>query len=437
MGSRQKIYGGIGAFLLSFGAGGQAWAATYYVATNGSDSNAGSEAAPFKTIARGSKALNVGDTLYIRAGTYAEAMRHGQDGFVFRSGTSKSSMTRYAAYPGEERRVIVKPLNQINHMVDFGGTSFIELSGLVLDGTHASNYDAGYGSKGYVVSLQYVKNIRLLNNEIRYGRMGIKQGGGNEIIGNEIHHMRAYGIYTGEDSGLMEGNIFHDCGAYAIHHFQQYETVNNWVFRNNILYNNGRGYYFRRAPGAIPELRKTDAVIIGKGNGNKFYNNLVYNNHAGILVGYGSSDALVANNTIYGNETWGMQISSSFSGSTNTRVTNNISWGNGGQQIIGNGTNTKLENNLTTDPRFVNAGGYDFGVQAGSPAIDKGVALAEVPTDFTGKARPEGAAYDIGAFEGAGSHPNPTPSTVGGLPGGIGGGPVLLGPNGEVCYSGY
>src|SRR4051812_36018434 len=44
---------------------------TYYVATSGSDSAVGASATPFKTIQKGASVLKAGDTLNIRAGTYA------------------------------------------------------------------------------------------------------------------------------------------------------------------------------------------------------------------------------------------------------------------------------------------------------------------------------------------------------------------------------
>lgn len=47
-----------------------AGAATYWVAPGGSDDNAGSEAAPFATIAVAAKRLQPGDTLLIKPGTY-------------------------------------------------------------------------------------------------------------------------------------------------------------------------------------------------------------------------------------------------------------------------------------------------------------------------------------------------------------------------------
>jgi len=55
------------------------------------------------------------------------------------------------------------------------------------------------------------------------------------------------------------------------------------------------------------------------------------------------------------------------------------------------------------DPKFVNYtlkfGVNNYRLLTGSPAIDKGTALSDVPDDFDGNSRPKGAAYDIGAFE--------------------------------------
>src|SRR5262249_57275556 len=45
-------------------------AATYYVDTNGSDSNPGTEEQPFQTLSTGVLVLSPGDTLYVKNGTY-------------------------------------------------------------------------------------------------------------------------------------------------------------------------------------------------------------------------------------------------------------------------------------------------------------------------------------------------------------------------------
>ncbi len=62
-------------------------AKTYYVATNGNDSWAGTEQNPFRTIQRGASAVAAGDTLLVKAGTYVEQVS------VSASGTSGNPVT--------------------------------------------------------------------------------------------------------------------------------------------------------------------------------------------------------------------------------------------------------------------------------------------------------------------------------------------------------
>ncbi|HWF59550.1 MAG TPA: right-handed parallel beta-helix repeat-containing protein [Nitrospira sp.] len=322
-------------------------------------------------------------------------------GFTFQRGTSMNAMTRYAAYPGEEGKVVLQPPGG-NFVMLFGGTSYVEVSGLVLD---ASKTEGG----AVVITREKDHHNRLLRNEIRNGREGISGGGEHEIIGNRIHHMRGYGIYTGGDNGLVEGNIFYENGGYAIHLFQQSQEPSNWVIRNNIFFDNGRGY-IKRGSGQ----RTAPAVLISRGRNNQVYNNLVYHNHAGIFVGYGAADTLMAHNTVYGNDDYGILVSSEHSGSRNTRVINNIVWGHRGEQILNTGTNTTLQANFTSEPGVVNADGGDFHLRDGSPAIGTGVPLRDVPVDMAGGARPAGSSCDAGAFQfTAAPHDNqPRPAPV-------------------------
>ena len=51
-------------------AGVNATAATYYVATNGNDSNAGNKDKPFATLKKANAVVTAGDTVWIRGGTY-------------------------------------------------------------------------------------------------------------------------------------------------------------------------------------------------------------------------------------------------------------------------------------------------------------------------------------------------------------------------------
>ncbi|MEZ4273530.1 MAG: hypothetical protein R3C68_19465 [Myxococcota bacterium] len=49
-------------------------AAIYYVAMSGNDANPGNEAAPLRNIKYGVSKLFAGDTLYVKAGIYYEAV---------------------------------------------------------------------------------------------------------------------------------------------------------------------------------------------------------------------------------------------------------------------------------------------------------------------------------------------------------------------------
>ncbi|MGZ3748635.1 MAG: choice-of-anchor Q domain-containing protein, partial [Pseudobdellovibrionaceae bacterium] len=51
------------------------------------------------------------------------------------------------------------------------------------------------------------------------------------------------------------------------------------------------------------------------------------------------------------------------------------------------------------DPKFIDISKYDFHLQQSSPAIDKGMLLAGFNYDADQVSRPQGLAWDIGAFE--------------------------------------
>ncbi|MFF3445375.1 DUF1565 domain-containing protein [Streptosporangium sp. NPDC002721] len=114
-------------------------AGVHHVAPNGSDSAAGTQAAPWASIARAQAAARPGDTVYLRGGTYAHTRANGNcagqtaraDAITLnRSGTSGNPI-RYRAYPGE------KPVFDFSRMTDncrikgFGVTgSHLHIKGL-------------------------------------------------------------------------------------------------------------------------------------------------------------------------------------------------------------------------------------------------------------------------------------------------------------------
>ena len=78
------------------------FAKTYYVATNGNDSNPGTFTQPWATWGKAftSTLVNAGDTVFIRGGVYNITVTNGSGYGVTRSGTANDWIV-YANYPGE------------------------------------------------------------------------------------------------------------------------------------------------------------------------------------------------------------------------------------------------------------------------------------------------------------------------------------------------
>ena len=153
-------------------------------------------------------------------------------------------------------------------------------------------------------------------------------------------------------------------------------TPSNNIFRNNKIYGN-----------------VTRGVIISKGDGSLFYNNLVYKNARGVEID--GTNIKIYNNTIYGNAGTCLWI---LSGSGH-KLQDNICYGNNIDGVTNNGSSSTISSNLSGNPSFVDGSGGNFALSSNSAAIDAGISLSEVTTDFVGTARPQGQAQDIGAFE--------------------------------------
>ena len=100
-------------------------------------------------------------------------------------------------------------------------------------------------------------------------------------------------------------------------------------------------------------------------------------------------------------------------------ITNCILWGNSPDEINNNDPDVTYsdieggydgEGNINADPLF--AGNGDYHLTSSSPCIDSGTSVGAPPTDIEGTSRPQGAGYDMGAYE----FTTGTTSTQGGLP---------------------
>ncbi len=100
-----------------------------------------------------------------------------------------------------------------------------------------------------------------------------------------------------------------------------------------------------------------------------------------------------------------------FSGSSSPTVTNSIFWNDiGGDFVNESGSGPIVtfsciqggyagEGNIEADPLFADAVNGDLRLQAGSPCIDTGTGVGAPETDLLGVLRPQGAGYDMGAYE--------------------------------------
>ncbi len=171
-------------------------AATYYVATNGSDSNPGTISQPWLTIQKGFSSIAAGDILYIRGGTYLPSgtISGGQISGAVANGKkgSASKMYNVFAYPGEQ------PVLDCRNI------------------TNTSNGRVGI----YIVNSDYwyIKGIEITRvdqnkSPVQRGQGLLIQGGNyNKIELVSAHHNGGPGLELRE---ACEGNVFLNCDAYS------------------------------------------------------------------------------------------------------------------------------------------------------------------------------------------------------------------------------
>jgi hypothetical protein len=347
-----------------------ATAYNYYVAPTGSDTAAGTKAAPFKTLARAAKAATkAGTTVFVAPGTYAGGIK------TTASGTAAAriywvSTTKWGAK-------IVPPANSTNNSAWDNRGHYVSIIGFDVDGSKI-----GSGAKWV---------------------HGIYTGGSYNVIdGNHVHHMAttipcnsAGGSAIGVDSyykgvkGDVINNVVNDIGPAGCTYVQGIYHSTSGTIKNNVVY---------RVGSAAIHLwhDATDIQIV---------NNTVSSSVFGIIVGggdfyftsAGANNVHVHNNIVYDN-TYGIsEQGTTGKGNTykNNLVTKNTKYA---FQLRNGLTHTGT---LSSEPLLA---GYsrtavtpNFKLSTSSPAIGRGIATYAPATDIDGKAR--SASIDLGAYQ--------------------------------------
>jgi hypothetical protein len=154
-----------------------------------------------------------------------------------------------------------------------------------------------------------------------------------------------------------------------------------------------------RHAGAGPDLGGQNATCLNtNANGSPTNSVQVFNNTFYDCGALGSTDSGIISPFVPTSFTNNIMVAlgsepyvTSSAGTARITGSNNLYFGGG------NGP-SNTTGNINADPLFV-AAGNDFHLQVSSPVVDAGAAMPGLTMDISGVSRPQGAGYDIGAYE--------------------------------------
>jgi hypothetical protein len=311
---------GIGA-LLSFTAQPAAAAGTTrYVATNGSDSNPGTQAAPFRTLAKALPTLRAGDTLYVRGGTYRERLKNPS----IKAGTSSARIT-VANFPGE--RPVVSGLLWLK------GASHWTLNGINV------TWSTSNTSSEHMVKLTDGTGWRMANAEV----WGARSFAGILVAGSP-------------SNWTLDRLYVHD--TYATNNANQDHLIyvntgmGGGTIENSVLAGSKNG----RAVKVGPPSAGTNGV----GNVTIRYNTMFDNRGpSNVQLSYGAAGNKIYRNIMVGSGSNKENITAYNLNGSGNYAQDNIGWDSRGvvvssPYIANRGGNTRL------DPKLANPAGGDF-----------------------------------------------------------------------------
>lgn len=428
------VTAGSAVLLTGLAAVGNAAGNVYYVAPGGSDAAAGTQAAPWASIAHAQAVAGAGDTVYFRGGTYT--FTHGTGGCTSGTATidaitlnksgASGNPVRYWAYPGERPVFDFSRITDQCRIKGFDVTgSWIHLKGLEVTGVRQNN-TLNHESWGIWVSGSD-DTFELINTHDNMGPgLFIQNGGGNLVLNSDSHdnydpnssdgageNADGFGAHI---SAGHPGNVFRGCRAWwnsddgfdLINAYSSVTIENSWAWRNGYLpetttaSGNGNGfkaggYGGGYVSGGVKHTVRQSVAFDNRAAGfyanhhtvaDDFFNDTGYANHPDFnMLGVTAGGAATGLGTLRNDIAYGGTLTSNMTGTT----ASNDSWNLGVtlsdaqfQSVSTSGWNAarQADGGLPTLPYLHLA--------AGSTLIDKGV---DVGLAYSG------AAPDLGAFE--------------------------------------
>jgi hypothetical protein len=403
-------------------------AGIYYVDRDhpaASDSNPGTEAAPWLTIQHAADVAQAGDTIYVKEGTYEERV------LIRNSGTAEAKIV-FQAVP--RRSVLMQgfTFDEVDHIrvegfrITNSLTGWMDRFGVFIDGNYIDVVDNEFFEmKSAAIQGNWgdhnPTSIYIADNYIYHSQMGIvAYGTGWTVERNEIERLFMYEggdcdymRFFGDDH-VIRGNIFHgtdfsETGSAHVDCFQTFD--NNGEHVHNILVEGNTCFVFHQGFMGEASYYENSSHVT-------FRNNVfAYGGAWGIDV-HQIDNIIVENNTFYDIFYHGAGFRNN---SLDNIVVNNIFYDTGTSYWASDGATLTGDHNLLfessdpdkvgpndligVDPLLIDPSNNDFHLQASSPAIDSGETRAEVSSDLEGTPRPQGAGYDIGAYEFGASSP--------------------------------